>query len=847
MLSACSLTRRLLPALAFCALLFAALLTGSAGAELYGGLGRTGASTIKAGVSGAHGQVDPFTEHNFVVNSSTGAFYIADEIEEGGKNRARVQAFGAKGEFVAENRVTIGPGTSIGGLAVDPVKHKLYLLIKLTRDEVNQKIQKEAEKKETEGEKLEKEGKTAEAEKSFEEASKLQEQAEKVHDPGLTAASEIRSFSTEASAEKLGEEKVLAGKGTLEPTSEENKQSLIAPAGIAVDPKTHDVIVVGQQDEATERGAGSEQLRAAVQRIHEKGELGPRYIDSGDCLDQGEPSIAEPACSESRPEQPHSPIVTPQGSVYVEVGGEAIWEVPTATESSGPFKEVSSQPKRVFTLGQGQKLLVFGGAEEVANTMAFAETAPGQGRIYLAAGVETTPALLVLNWVEKSPTEAEVTERGWTGGQEKSSSQEKCVIPPPSLSPLVGAIGETGLVFDSKREIGSEAAVEAVFGFGSAAGAEACGHVEVTAPHVELGAAKEVKTVPVGSTPTVTSQVVGANAKHTVWKLHPISGGAGDEEESTGAQFQTTALKHTFAHAGEYEITEEVETDNLGAAVVVKKLIGTLLVSGSKPKVAIVPPSSARVGEPAKFEATVTDEGEPTPHLKYTWIFGDGSTPVTKETTGATLPVEEHSYLRSCVGGCQVTLEVTDGKGATGIGKTEVTVLISKAEEEKLAKEKAEREHSSGGGGGGGGTTTTNTSTNTGGGGGGGVAGHVEAHDPEAKIAGTSLGVSNNGSFTIKISCPTGETTCIGTVTLKTLKAVSAKAKKSILTLALGSFSVAGGQVKTITLHLSSKARKLLAKQHTLHASATVVAHDPANVSHTTKSTVLLRLLKAKH
>jgi hypothetical protein len=132
------------------------------------------------------------------------------------------------------------------------------------------------------------------------------------------------------------------------------------------------------------------------------------------------------------------------------------------------------------------------------------------------------------------------------------------------------------------------------------------------------------------------------------------------------------------------------------------------------------------------------------------------------------------------------------------------------------------------------------------------VKGFTES-SPLAKIAGTSLTVSSSGALTIKVSCPSS-TTCIGTATLRTLTAVSArartsaakKAKKSILTLATASFTVAGGQVKSITLHVSRAGLKLLARSHVLNARATVVAHDLAGVSNTTQTTVTLRAAKRK-
>ena len=100
--------------------------------------------------------------------------------------------------------------------------------------------------------------------------------------------------------------------------------------------------------------------------------------------------------------------------------------------------------------------------------------------------------------------------------------------------------------------------------------------------------------------------------------------------------------------------------------------------------------------------------------------------------------------------------------------------------------------------------------------------------------------MSSSGAFVVKIECPAGETSCTGTITLRTLHAVSAgssggkgKSKPAVLTLAAGSFTVAGGQTKAVTLHLSATARKLLARDHTLSARATIVAHNPAGATHT--------------
>jgi hypothetical protein len=108
------------------------------------------------------------------------------------------------------------------------------------------------------------------------------------------------------------------------------------------------------------------------------------------------------------------------------------------------------------------------------------------------------------------------------------------------------------------------------------------------------------------------------------------------------------------------------------------------------------------------------------------------------------------------------------------------------------------------------------------------------------------------GIVPVEVSCPAGETSCFGSITLTSIgpagsasTAREAKAKKKpVLTLATGSFTVAGGKTATVQLHLSAKAKALLKHSHTLHASATIVAHDSTGATHTTKTTITIHAAK---
>ena len=122
-------------------------------------------------------------------------------------------------------------------------------------------------------------------------------------------------------------------------------------------------------------------------------------------------------------------------------------------------------------------------------------------------------------------------------------------------------------------------------------------------------------------------------------------------------------------------------------------------------------------------------------------------------------------------------------------------------------------------------------------------------------MAASSATVSARGAFGLKLSCPGGDKSCSGTVTVRTLTAVlasrgheakSKKPKGAILTLASGSFTLSGGQVEVLTLHLSSKARALLSRTKVQRVRVTIVAHDAAGATQTTQETVTLRAARAR-
>jgi hypothetical protein len=121
-------------------------------------------------------------------------------------------------------------------------------------------------------------------------------------------------------------------------------------------------------------------------------------------------------------------------------------------------------------------------------------------------------------------------------------------------------------------------------------------------------------------------------------------------------------------------------------------------------------------------------------------------------------------------------------------------------------------------------------------------------------IGGGSLTATPAGVVPVKVSCPAGESSCIGSITLTSIGAVGASTahetkakKKPAFTLATGSFTVAGGKTATVQLHLSAKAKALLKHSHSIHAQATILAHDSSGATHTTKATITIHAAKPGH
>lgn len=872
--------RRLLPAFMLLCLFATGAFSAQAQASTYGEISRfaLGSKVTLTAETDAFG-----------VNQSDNSVFVGYRSGETGKygiEKVAVNA-GNKGEVLGT--VTFKPpkGTKevlsedaegMEGIAVDPEKHRIYVLARYEQEEAIGSVY---------------------------------------------VAGAIYAFSTEPQAGKLVPaegtvEGLLAGFGTLKADSKEASAPLLSPQGITVDPTTHELIILGE----VEKGTFEHPARhLALQRITEAGAAGKRYVSAK--------TLSEEA---SAKELANSPVVSPSGKVYFQ-RVESLFEAPSNFESTAP-------PTSIFQFGtfeEGtvfQKLVEFDIPSEGENLGATLSLVPGasnEGTFYSTAEISPYvvkegkvaegvggpyPGALALNYSE-SGSEVKVSEHGWTAGQAEGT----CAIGFLGETYATVAAGKEGRLFVLNNPTGESAEVIEFgpSGKGCPAAAAAPMRAEVSG--------KVVSTVSAG-TPVKLSVELTANATSVEWNF----GDGSAPQTVTAGEYQTAVVKHSFAKGGKVKVTAKIHTDSLAA----EELKGEVeLAVTEAPKVTKQPVNkTVKEGENATFEAEAS--GEPAPTVQWeassdkgaSWAAvgagtsggttdkltvtsttgsetgheyrakftnsassvnssaatltveskaGSGAPEVTEEPASATVVEGESAGFKAKATGAPaptVQWEVSTNSGATWsnvAGATSETLTVSGTTTSQSGWEyRAKFTNSVNSATSSSATLTVKakevehkeppkeivkeeTKIETGPKGGGEVR-HEIVVAPAATVAGSALKVSKTGAVVVKVSCPAGATSCSGTITIATLSAVSASsgtalaAKKAILTLASGSFAVAGGQTKAITLHLTSKAKTLLKRSHNkLRARATIAAHNAAGEKHTGVAIVTLAVAKGKH
>lgn len=294
--------------------------------------------------------------------------------------------------------------------------------------------------------------------------------------------------------------------------------------------------------------------------------------------------------------------------------------------------------------------------------------------------------------------------------------------------------------------------------------------------------------------------------------------------EGAGAPETDTTVR--FDAAGSYTIRARIQT-TAGTAEVTRVLdVG----AGAIPPIAsFTGPAVGTVGTPVTFNAGAS-RAQPngsTARLRYEWDFGDGTGSATGGVTQA------HTYASA--GRFTVRLRVTDTSNGRAADATTRQISLTARP---------------------GGTTTDTTTppppppppptTPT---------TPLPAPDVTAPVLTfkATTAVPTSGLLTLALGCPAGETSCSGSVEVRTASAVAvsatkrkARAKRSVLTLGRATFTSAGGVTATVKVKLSAAGRKLLARAKKLKVLVTVVTRDAAGNGSTLRKTITLTVAKAR-
>jgi hypothetical protein len=859
--------RRSLPVL-LAGLLSAAAFSASASASAtWGELSRfTGVGTG----GGGHKFLLSERTHAFGVNAGDNSIYVGDELNsEEENNTFRIQKYDEGGQWQAEAKIKPLPSEPAGlqgivdlqGVAVDPALERIYVLVVYSRS-----------------------GKDA-------------------VDPGLAVAGAVYAFKTTQSGKKLvpatgaNAEGLLISPSTLNAGSEALDGALLHPGGLAVNPKTHELLILGQVDEGEAHGG----LHLAVDRFGSLGEVKPAYV-APTALNAEATYTGEPG----------SPVVSAAGTVYFEEVGQ-IFTTDLATSPTPVFAFEENKVKGLF---HEERAAFDEPASESGSGLAFQQEGAGKGTFFSAGEVnrieehgkslEPVNAVLGVQFEEGAPFKT--SELGWTGGV-ASEEPKPCAIEFGNTYPLVAAGSGSGVfVLTSRVEPhGTEVETGEVLKLGPGGTgcpvAKALGEVEASIKGVKIVKPDDVNPV------TLSLDLQGqANVLSTEWTFSDGSANA-TITTPTGQQTQAAEISHRFLKGGEITVHAKIHTDSLATPEIeVTTIFSVTEVGAEAPKLTGQPVGQEVVeGEGATFEATAS--GTPIPTVQWeVSTNGGGSWSAVAEATSNRLTIEktlvpETGREYRAVFENHLGKAISNPAPLTVVAPAAPNVSVNPASVEVEEGQSASFEASATGkpapsiewdvranpdatwhpvaGGSTGklvlsGLTTAQSGSeysalfkNHSGEQRSAAAilkvkaklpvekpppvetPHENKVPPRATLAGASLSVSASGVLALKVSCQAGAPICTGTVSLRTAAAVSARAptraKKQILALAGGSFSLTGGQTKTISLRLSAKARKLLLRLHSLRARATLLSHDAAGETSKVEEFVTLRPAKRKH
>lgn len=541
-------------------------------------------------------------------------------------------------------------------------------------------------------------------------------------------------------------------------------------SGIAVDPATGDVVVLGIDDAAAQDPNG------VLQRIGPDGTPGARVTGLGPNLDPDGGAIGRPA----------GLAIGPDGSLYVATAVAANpskpYDLPFGTESvykqaggTGPWTLLRMQPSSISPLAWAGTVDAYDGAVRWGSGSSIAVSRDGD-TLFLVQGDATAAYVRGFSTTDGTLT---VTYGGGTTSCALSVPHADGQAP-GALSIAAGS-GDTVALAAFDWVGSAPGATPTVHLFGP--GGSGCG----TAQPLFTVAGEGSLAVSVQKGETVTldasvSQLLGGTATSVEWDLdgsHQFATHGGDD-----LTFDTR-----FVKAGTVRVGVRIAVD--GAPALAPVYHDVTVVAPPPTAAFFASSGSVAAGAPVTFDASASLDptGSPTAteshDLKaYRWDFGDGA---TRETT---TPTVSHAFANAGTAAVQRTVKLTVVSHDDVVSDTAATRTVTVSGRPAVAPPSP-------------------------------APPNLPLLPPVPKVVPPTLtlgapSVDRHGTLRLKVTCPKGASACVGKM------AVRAKVKTKTITLSTVSFKVAAGKATTFRLRLSKANLKRLRQARSLKATATI-------------------------
>jgi plastocyanin len=568
--------------------------------------------------------------------------------------------------------------------------------------------------------------------------------------------------------------------------------------GLAVDPGTHKVAVLGIDD------TGASDPTGVIQYVTSDGALDTRVSGLGAGLDPAA-DIRNPVGLAIAPDGSVYIPTAPPGNVGDPIATASIFRLPRESGTSTLLAQDSVQPMFApgfaFGLGTGSSI-------GVSSDGATVYVVEGDGSGARVRGFSTA-------------TGAQSVVYGQPSGVFTASS---CYLPNQFYVQGVAAGAGDVVVVTSPAFTANNATDRAVHVFGP--GGTGCPRQQAlfTVDGRGDGTVTVTKGQPIAFD-AGPSQLLGAVPSQVDWDFDG-SGAFTTHVTGSPASLSTT---HKFLQVGTFQVGVQIHSD--GVPPVSDPVFHQVKVVAPTPTAAFKPSTrTPAAGASVTFDASDStdpagsDSGGPSHALaKYRWDFGDGQ---TQETTG---PTVAHAFANPGTAALNRTVKLSvlsKDDVASGSVQQTLTVAGTPAAGTPSTPDPPQQQQPVPPGGGG--TPPPFT-------------------PPSPTVAATS--VDAKGVVSLKVTCPAGGATCQGKVelTIKVKTKVKGKTKSTTLKLGTATFTVAAGKSQAVKLKLSAAGRSLLRKQHKLSATAAVTVTAGGKASTKTRTLTLKAPAKKGH